>query len=129
MFDSLKGMAGLAGMMKDLPRIKAKLAEVKQRLGEMTAEAETGGGAVRAVVNGNLSVRSVRINPSLLAGLVEPGNADDRALAEDLIAGAVNAAMEKAREMVRDEMIAAARELDLPLPPGLLSEGLGGMLA
>ena len=30
MFDNLKGMAGLAGIMKDLPKIKAKMEEVKQ---------------------------------------------------------------------------------------------------
>lgn len=43
MFDNLKGMAGLAGIMKDLPRLKQKMEEVKHRLGEIIVEAETGG--------------------------------------------------------------------------------------
>ena len=35
MFDNLKGMGALAGLMKDLPRIKAKMEEVKQQLAEV----------------------------------------------------------------------------------------------
>ena len=46
MFEGFKGMAGLAGLMKDLPKIKAKMQEVRQRLGERSVTAETGGGAV-----------------------------------------------------------------------------------
>jgi DNA-binding YbaB/EbfC family protein len=129
MFESLKGMAGLAGVMKDLPRIKAKLAEVKDRLRDMTVEGEAGGGAVRVTATGELTIRSVRINPSLLAGLVEASAAQDRTLAENLISQAANSALEKAREMIRQEMTRAARELDLPIPPGAFSEGLGGLLS
>ena len=45
MFDQLKGMAGMAGLLRDLPRIKAKMEQVKEELGRITVEAETGGGA------------------------------------------------------------------------------------
>ena len=45
-------------------------------------------------------------------------------MAEDLIAGAVNAALRKAREMAEKEAAAVAGELGLPLPPG----GLGGLI-
>ncbi|MCA9294954.1 MAG: YbaB/EbfC family nucleoid-associated protein [Phycisphaerales bacterium] len=124
MFDSLKGMAGMAGLLKDLPKIKAKIEEVKERLGEITVDAETGGGAVRAVVDGKLSLREIHIEPGLLAGLVDVSNPDDHAMAEDLITGAVNAAMTKARERAEREMMHAAEELDLPIPPG----ALGGMM-
>jgi len=125
MFDSLKGLGSLAGIMKDLPRIKEKAQEVRDRLGAMTVEAETGGGAVRAVANGQLRLLSLQVDQALLAGLVDAANADDRAMAEDLIAGAVNAAMEKAREAAEREMRAAVEELGLPIPPG----ALGGLLS
>ena len=39
-------------------------------------------------------------------------------MASDLIIGAVNAALEKAREMAERQMSEAANELGLPLPPG-----------
>jgi nucleoid-associated protein EbfC len=117
-------MAGLAGLMKDLPRIKARMAEVKEKLGSMTAEADTGGGAVRARANGLMRIVAVEIDPALMAGLIDPQNADDRAMAQDLIAGAVNAALAKAREMAEQQFSDAAGELGLPLPPG----GLGGLM-
>ena len=125
MFDRLKGMAGLAGIMKDLPRIKAKFEEVKERLAQMTASAETGGGAVRVTVNGQMRVVSIEVDQALLAGLIDARHAEDRALASDLIAGAVNAAMERAKELAAKEMSGAAEELGLPIPPG----GLAGMLS
>ncbi|MHC4414535.1 MAG: YbaB/EbfC family nucleoid-associated protein [Planctomycetota bacterium] len=124
MFEGLKGMAGLAGLMKDLPRLKAKMDEVKQRLGQMTVSSETGGGAVRVTANGLLRVVSIDIDQPLLAGLVDPQHAQDRAVAEELIAGAVNTALAKARELAEREMASAAGELGLPLPPG----GLGGLM-
>ncbi len=123
MFDSLKGMAGLAGLLKDLPRIKAKMEQVKQRLGEQTVTAETGGGAVQVTANGLLRVVSLKVDQSLLRGLVDPANPDDRGLAEDLILGAVNTALERAREMAPQELAAAAKELGVPVPPGVI-EGL-----
>lgn len=124
MFDQLKGMAGLAGIMKDLPRIKQKMEEVKQRLGEITVDAETGGGAVRATVDGQLNLVRLDIDDAMLSGLVDVANPEDRDMAQDLIVGAVNAAMAKAREAAQQEIQSAAEELGLPIPTG----GLGGLL-
>lgn len=124
MFDNLKNMAGMAGLLRDLPKIKARMQQVKEDLARITVEAETGGGAVRAAANGQLRIISVHIDPSLMASLVDTTNADDRAMAEDLIAGAVNAALQKARERAEQELTNAAQELNLPIPPG----SLGGML-
>lgn len=125
MFENLKGMAGLAGLMKDLPKLKAKMDEIKMRLGEMTVSAETGGGAVQVTANGLLRVVSINLDQSLIIGLVDPRNPDDRVVAEDLIVGAVNAALQKARELAEREMAAAAGEIGLPLPPG----GLSGLIS
>jgi len=124
MFDNLKAMAGLAGLVKDLPRIKEKIEAVKAGLGDKTVTGETGGGAVRVTANGLLRVVAVEVDQVLVAGLVDSSSAEDKSMAEDLIAGAVNAALTKAREMAEQEMAAVAGELGIPLPPG----GLGGML-
>ncbi len=125
MFENLKGMAGLAGLMKDLPKLKAKMDEIKMRLGEMTVSAETGGGAVQVTANGLLRVVSINLDQSLIIGLVDPRNPDDRVVAEDLIVGAVNTALQRARELAEREMAAAAGEMGLPLPPG----GLSGLIS
>ena len=123
MFDSLKGMAGLAGLMKDLPRMKEKFTEIKDRLETIQVSAETGGGAVRVIANCKMRIVSIQVDPSMMSGLVDADSPEDRALAEELVAGAVNAALEKAQDRAAEEFADAASELGLPLPPG----GLGGM--
>lgn len=124
MFDALKGMAGLGSIMKDLPRIRARLEQAKEELAGMTVEAEVGGGAVVAVADGRMRIRSVRIDPVMMSVIASDGGATDRAMAEDLVASAVNAALERAQEMIAGHLQAAANELGLPLPPG----GLPGLL-
>lgn len=124
MFDQLKGMAGIAGLLKDLPRVRARIERVKEDLGGQTVDAETGGGAVRVTVNGLLRVVSVRVDQALLATLVDVALPEDRGLAEELIAGAVNAGMEKARRLAEREFAAAAAEMGIPIPPG----GFGALM-
>lgn len=122
---NFKDIAGLASVLKDLPKIKARMEEIKIQLSETTVFSETGGGAVRVTANGLLRVVSIEFDDALLAGLVDPANPDDRAVAEDLLAGAVNAALQKAREHAEQEMGRAASEMGVPLPPG----GLGGLIS
>lgn len=124
MFDALKGMAGLGGLMKDLPKIKERLERAKAELAEMTVEAEVGGGAVKAVADGSMRIRSVTIDPAMMAVLVGDGPESDRAMAEDLVSSAVNAALSRAQDMIGDHLKQAANELGLPLPPG----GLPGLI-
>jgi DNA-binding protein YbaB len=124
MFDGLKGMAGMAGIMKDLPRIKARLEEVKAELSEATVEASAGGGAVVAVADGRLRIREIKIDPSMLGAIADTNSDADRQIAEDLVKGAVNAALQKAQDMVTQRLSEIASEMNLPLPPG----GIGGLL-
>ncbi len=124
MFEGMKNMAGMAGLMKDLPKMKEKMEQVKKELGDLHVTAETGGGAVRATATGAMRIVSIDIEPALMAGLVDPSNPDDQAMAQDLIAGATNAALEKAREAAEQRLSEAAGELGLPIPPG----GLGGLM-
>jgi len=124
MFDNLKGLAGLAGIMKDMPRIKARFEEVKGDLDRKTVTAESGGGAVRATATGSLRIVSVEVEPALLEGLVDVTQEEDQLLASGLIVAAVNAALTKARELAERELGEAASELGIPMPTG----GIGGML-
>ena len=85
MLDNLKGMASLAGVMKDLPRIKAQLEEVKAQLARIEVSADTGGGAVVATANGQLRIVSVHVESALISGLVDPERGDDRRMGFALI--------------------------------------------
>lgn len=126
MFEQLKNMAGMAGIMRDLPKIKARIKQVQEELGRVTVEAQTGGGAVRACANGKMQITRIQIDQPMMSALVDASNAEDRAMAEDLVVGAVNAALEKAKERAQQELANAARELNLPIPEGSgLLESLG----
>ena len=61
----------------------------------------------------------------MITGLVNADDPQDRAMAEDLITGAVNTALENARQLAEREMAGAAGELGIPLPPGGLSGLIG----
>ena len=124
MFDSFKGMAALAGVLKDLPRVKARMEQVKGRLADVTVEGSSGGGAVTVIATGSLRIVDVRCDAALLSVLAA-AEAADRDAAEDLIAEAVNAALASARALAQREIAAAAEDLGLPIPPGML-EGFAG---
>ncbi|MDA0295489.1 MAG: YbaB/EbfC family nucleoid-associated protein [Planctomycetota bacterium] len=124
MFDALKGMAGLGGLMKDLPRIRQRLDRARSELADMTVEANAGGGAVTAVADGRMRIRSVKVDPAMLSTLVDVADGNAQRMAEDLITSAVNAALERAQQMISDHLKEAAAELGIPLPPG----GIPGLL-
>ena len=115
MFDSLKGMAGMAGLLRDLPKIKGKMEEVKRELERVTVEAETGGGAVRVTANGQMQITKVFVDQAMMSALVDSANADDRAMARIplflLQPGAGRAAAHPRRQRERAGQILACRLL------------------
>jgi DNA-binding YbaB/EbfC family protein len=103
----------LRNLMETWQRVQEQLSQAKDALGDKQVEAETGGGLVRCVVNGRGEVLSITIEPSLL-----PGN--DKKMIEDLLVGAVNLALERARQVAQEDLARVAG--GLAVPPG----GLGG---
>ena len=125
MLDNLKSMANVAGLLKDLPKIKQRMVALKDQLGRQTVTGETGGGAVRVTATGLLRVVSIEVDRAMLGELLDATDSQDKAIAEDLITGAVNTALQKARELAEKEAAAVAGELGLPFPAG----GLGGLVS
>ncbi len=92
--------------------MQARLAGVQRELARRTVEASSGGGLVTAVATGELRIAALRIDPSL-EGL------GDRAMLQDLVVAAVNAALAAAQRMVQEEMQrVAGLELPVGTPPG-----------
>jgi nucleoid-associated protein EbfC len=98
----------LKGLLDAAKRIQEEVARVREDLGRKTVTGETGGGLVRCVANGKGEVLSISIDPSILG---------DANLIQDLTVGAVNVALERARELAQTELGQATG--GLPLPPGL----------
>jgi DNA-binding protein YbaB len=115
MLDGFKNMAAMANLVRDLPRIKA-------RLGEVRTMAENTRGAVTVVASCKLTIESVRLEPALVAALAGSGGPESQALAAELIREATNLALERARQSMMEALAEAARDLNLPVSPEQLKE-------
>ena len=109
----MKGIPNMGQIMKQAQQFQAKMSQLQEKLGEETVEASAGGGMVTAVVNGRQEVVSIRIDPEV----VDP---EDVEMLQDLVLAAVNEGLNRAREMVNEEMGKLTKGLGLPNIPGLV---------
>jgi hypothetical protein len=117
MFDQMKHMGALAGLLRDKDKVERISRRVQDTLETVRVVGEAGGGAVRVTVSGKLEVQDVELDPNLTAGMASGDDA--RLMAQKLIAEAVNDASAKARVVIQREMQKIAEELDLPDMPGM----------
>ncbi len=111
MFDMMKMM----GRMKE---VQAKIKEAQDNLVKVKATGESGGGMVRATVNGKKLLISLDIDAAIL-------KADDKILVQDLVVAAVNKAAEEAEVLAKEELKKATEGL-LPNIPGMDLSSLMG---
>lgn len=114
MFGNMADMMGLMGKMKDL---QSKMKEAQDQLAGIIESAESGGGMVRATVNGQKTLIGLEIDEDLI-------NPDDKEMLQDLIIAAVNKAFENLEPKIK-EHLAKATDGVLPNIPGL---DLGGFM-
>jgi DNA-binding protein YbaB len=107
MLGGLKNMAGLASMMKDLPRMQARMEEVKASLTTLRVEASSANGTVSVTASGDLRVESIRIDSAT--------QVDDLGA---LVQVTVNEALDMARAEAQRRLAEAAEELGMPMPSG-----------
>jgi len=77
-------------LMRQARKLEKAMEEAKGKLSEVTVEAEAGGGLVRVWMDGRCAVQRMEIDPKV----IDPA---ERAMLEDLVVAAVNAAADKAR--------------------------------
>ena len=97
--------------------MQAKLAEAQDALAKRRIEGSAGGGMVRAVVDGQLRIHELHIEPQML----ETG---DREMLQDLCIAAVNAALTSAQRTAQEELQRATGDLGGAL--GNLGKLVGG---
>jgi DNA-binding YbaB/EbfC family protein len=111
MFDMMKMM----GKMKE---VQARIKQAQDSLGNLRATGESGGGMVKATVNGKRQLLALDIDPSLL-------KAEDQSVVQDLVIAAVNKASEEADILAKEEMRKSTEGL-IPNIPGLDLTGMMG---
>ena len=84
-------------MMKQAQKMQQDLMKMQEEMEEKTYSAQSGGGAVTAVVSGKHEVLELKIEPDA----VDP---EDVEMLQDLIIAAINEAMRKAETSMSESM-------------------------
>ena len=112
MFDMMK-------MMGKVKEVQARLKEAQDNLVHLKATADSGGGMVKATVNGKKQVIALDIDSSIL-------KSEDKILVQDLVIAAVNKASEEADMLAKEELRKSTDGI-LPNIPGIdLTTMMGG---
>ncbi|UOA08095.1 YbaB/EbfC family nucleoid-associated protein [Methylobacter sp. S3L5C] len=98
----------LGNIMQQAQKMQEDVKKAQEELGLMQVLGESGGGLVTIVMTGKREARKVTIDDSLLG--------DDRDMLEDLIAAAINDAVNKVGKLKKEKM--ADVTAGIPLPPG-----------
>jgi DNA-binding YbaB/EbfC family protein len=101
-------MTDLRSLMQLGQQMQGRLAEMQSQLAQRSVTGSAGGGMVTVEADGRGQVRTVHIDPSLLAGDVE--------LLEELVAAAVADLQKRVAEVAQDEMRKLQSGLPFPLP-------------
>ena len=104
-------MMDMFNMMGKVKELQSRLKEAQDNLVNLKTVGESGGGMVKATVNGKKQVLSIDIDPSLLKG-------DDKMILQDLIVAAVNKASEEAEVLAKEELRKSTEGI-FPNIPGL----------
>jgi len=109
-------LGDLANLMKSAKQMQANFAQLQQELASRRYIADAGAGLVKVTVDGRGTLITVSI---------EPRAVEDVALLEDLVKAAVNTAVTKSQEAMKQEMSAMTGGLNLPGMNELLGGGGG----
>jgi DNA-binding YbaB/EbfC family protein len=112
MFDDLKNL-NLGDLMKKAGEMRQGMEQMQAEMAKKTVTADAGGGMVQATVNGKMELVKLKIDKAKV-------DVNDTEMLEDVIIAAVNAAQQRAGQMMQEEMQKKAR--DMGLPPGMLGQ-------
>lgn len=100
----MKGSIGK--MMQQAQEMQGKMQEVQKELAQMEITGEAGAGMVKVVMTGKHEVKKVHIDPSALE--------EESEFLEDLVAAAINDAVQHVETASKDKMSEMTGGMDLP---------------
>src|SRR5262245_30000008 len=103
----MKGNIG--NMMKQAQQLQANMKRAQAEIAALEVTGEAGGGMAKVTMTGKHEVRRVALDPSLLG--------DDKDMLEDLIAAAINDAVQKIEKASQAKMSSVMGGMNLP--PGM----------
>lgn len=103
----MKGNMG--NLMKQAQQLQANMQRAQAEIATLEVTGEAGGGMAKVVMTGKHEVRRVTLDPSLVT--------DDKEMLEDLIAAAINDAVQKVERTSQEKMQSLMGGMNLP--PGM----------
>ncbi|MBN2377253.1 MAG: YbaB/EbfC family nucleoid-associated protein [Sedimentisphaerales bacterium] len=103
----MMGFGDLTKMFGQFKDIQANLQRVQEEAAQRVVEASSGGGMVTAKVNGKGELLEIKIDPNVV-------DVNDLEMMEDLIKAAINAAVTKSQEEMREQMQELTGGLNIP---------------
>ena len=101
-------MRGGGNMMKQAMALQANMKKAQDEIANMEVVGEAGGGMVKVTMSGKHEVKRVQIEPQVIS--------EDREMLEDLIAAAINDAVNKVESQSQQRMSSVMS--GVALPPG-----------
>jgi DNA-binding YbaB/EbfC family protein len=98
----------IAGLMQQAQKMQQEMQKAQEELANMVVTGEAAGGLVKVTMTGKHAVRRVEIDPSLL---------DDAEMLEDIVAAAINDAVNRVATTTQERM--SDMTSGIPLPPGM----------
>lgn len=100
---------GMGNIMKQAQQMQANLQKAQEELANLEITGESGGGMVKILMTGKHEVRRVTIDDALLA--------DDKEMLEDMVAAAINDAVQRVATTSTEKMSSVTGGMQLP--PGM----------
>ncbi len=104
------GMGNMGNIMSQMQKLQEEMAKTEAALADQEVTASSGGGMVTVVATGKQVIKSITIDPEAVVP-------DDVEMLQDMVLTAVNEALDKARELEKEQMGALTGGMNLP--PGL----------
>ena len=95
----------LAGLMQQAQKMQQEMQRAPEEIAKLEGTGQSGGGMVSVTMTGKHAVRRIQIDPSL---------GDDLEMLEDLVAAAVNDAVNRVAEAMQERMSGMTQGLNLP---------------
>jgi DNA-binding YbaB/EbfC family protein len=108
---------GMNQILRQAQKMQEELARVQEELANITVEGSSGGGMVKVIANCQNQIIEVKVEPEV----IDP---EDKEMLEDLIAAAVNQALENAQKRSQEEMSKVSGGLMGNLPGGFKLPGM-----
>jgi DNA-binding YbaB/EbfC family protein len=104
----MKG-GGIGNLMKQAQQLQESMQRAQAEIATLEITGESGGGMVKVTLNGKHEAKRVQIDPTLLT--------DDKEMLEDLVAAAINDAVQRVERTTQEKM--SGLMSGMKLPPGM----------